>query len=288
VLVGEAISKSYVRPEQTEDAFVGAGSLPFFDAINASWHTRYQEDSPGGYALRVRKQRVLALLDGRGGNLLDVGCGTGVMAEDALAKGYRFWGLDGSPKMIEACRAAFRQRPETHFRVGRATSLEFPDDFFDVVLCMGVIDHIADYPTALREMLRVVRPGGQAIISFPNRYSPYAVWRNSVFYPLLSALRKPYYALRRRVAPPALSSRATLFSDRRIERLFQDFGSEVHDIVYFNFNVCLSPLDEIFPHAAMRIAGKLESRRSGAWKQLGCGFIVNARKLGSGSSGRQR
>jgi ubiquinone/menaquinone biosynthesis C-methylase UbiE len=287
VLIGEAISKSDVRPGQTRRDIAGAGSLPFFDAINASWLPRYDADTPGGYALRVRKQRVIELLDKRGGNLLDVGCGAGVMAQDAVTRGFRFWGLDGSPKMIEVCRATFARRPETHFLVGSATSLEFPDDFFDVVLCMGVIDHVADYPVAVREMLRVLRPGGQAIISFPNRHNLYSVWRNSVFYPLLRMLRKPYYALKGKPAPPALTSRATLFSERQIVRLFRDLGSEVRDVVYFNFNICLSPLDEILPHTATRIAEKLESRRSGTWRRLGCGFLVSARKAESAGLGQQ-
>jgi len=254
-----------------------AGSLPFFDATSATWLKRYDENTPGGYALRIRKQRVLELLDPGGGQLLDIGCGAGAMVSDAVALGYRFWGVDGSPRMIETCRTAFRGRTDAHFSVGRATLLAFPNAFFDTVLCMGVIDHVADYPAALREMLRVLRPGGQAIVSFPNALSPYAVWRNSVFYPLLRAVRPAYFALLGRPAPPALSSRATLFSQRRAARLLQEAGAEVRGVRYFNFNVCLSPLDELFPLPAMRLAERLETP-DGARRWLGCGFLVNARK----------
>ncbi len=262
----------------------GAGSLPFFDATSHSWLKRYYESTPGGYALRIRKQRVLELLDPGGGQLLDVGCGAGAMAMDAVGLGYRFWGLDGSPRMIETCRAAFRGRTDTHFSVGNATRLDFPDDFFDAVLCMGVIDHVADYPAALREMLRVLRPGGQAIVSFPNSRSPYAVWRNSVFYPLMRMLRRPYFALRGRPAPPALSSRATLFSERLVVRLWQELGAQVSGVRYFNFNVCLSPVDELLPRPAMRLAERLETP-DGARKWLGCGFLVNARKPAPAKTG---
>jgi 2-polyprenyl-3-methyl-5-hydroxy-6-metoxy-1,4-benzoquinol methylase len=262
------------------------GSVPFFDATSAAWLNRYCEDSPGGYALRIRKQRVLELLDRAGGNLLDVGCGAGAMAADAVALGYRFWGIDGSCRMIETCRSTFRYDSRMHFSVGCATRIDFPDNFFDAVLCMGVIDHVADYRAALREMVRVLRPGGQAIISFPNRHCAYAVWRNSVFYPAMRMLRAPYYTLRGRPAPPALSSQATLFSEARVVDLLQDLAVRVNRIVYFNFNVCLSPLDEIFPRAAMRLTSALESRPgTGEAAQfralLGAGFLADLRKPGT-------
>src|SRR5713101_6444774 len=75
-----------ITPDQEPQTHEGeAASLRYFDAINDEWLKRYHEKSPAGYALRVRKARLLELLDPSGGRILDVGCGPGVMAQDLVA-----------------------------------------------------------------------------------------------------------------------------------------------------------------------------------------------------------
>src|SRR5216683_161242 len=75
----------------------------YFSTVSSDYFSRYFEDSPGGYAFRVRKQLLLNLLSRSGGALLDVGCGPGVMVEDMVQRGYRFWGVDVSHEMIAEC-----------------------------------------------------------------------------------------------------------------------------------------------------------------------------------------
>jgi SAM-dependent methyltransferase len=47
------------------------------------------------------------------------------------------------------------------------TQLSFPDDEFDCIVCMEILEHIPDYQAALREMARTLKPGGRALLSFP-------------------------------------------------------------------------------------------------------------------------
>src|SRR5260370_25436688 len=58
------------------------------------------------------------------------------------------------------------------FRVGDMERLPFPDDTFDAVVCLGVIEYLAADDRALREIWRVLRPGGTAVISTPSAISP--------------------------------------------------------------------------------------------------------------------
>jgi ubiquinone/menaquinone biosynthesis C-methylase UbiE len=99
-----------------------------------------------------------------GMNLLDVGCGPGTITLDlaaAVAPG-RVIGLENLEAPLVAAReaAATLGDETTTFQVGDALALPFPDDSFDVVHAHQVLQHLTDPVTALREMLRVCRPGG--------------------------------------------------------------------------------------------------------------------------------
>lgn len=102
-------------------------------------------------------------------NLLDVGCGTGVVAITAARVGARVRGVDLTPELLERARENARiANLEADFRVGDAEALPFDDAAFDVVLSQ--FGHMfAPRPNiAIREMLRVLRPGGAiAFMTWP-------------------------------------------------------------------------------------------------------------------------
>ena len=268
-------SEGYEQPDQLR------GSVPYFDVVSSSYFQRYEEESPGGYAFRVRKQRLLELLDDQGGKVLDVGCGPGVMVEELTNLGFEYWGVDAAPSMIEECHKHFAQAPRAHFAVGDATRIDFPDGSFDTVVCMGVIDHIKDYELAVREMLRVLKPNGALLIAFPNLYSPGAVWRAYVFYPAIALFRPLYYRLVAKPRPPALKLFPKLHTPGGVCRLVQKNQGIVTSIVHYNFNQFISPLDEMFPRATLRLTARMERFRAGMLRWMGSGFIVKAIKAKS-------
>jgi ubiquinone/menaquinone biosynthesis C-methylase UbiE len=107
-----------------------------------------------------------------GQRVLDVGCGTGYFAQmlarsvgsDGLAVG-----VDASPEMIEYAtrRASVNHVRNARFQIGTAESLAFPDQHFDVAVSSLFIHHLpADLQlTAIREMWRVLRPGGTLLLA---------------------------------------------------------------------------------------------------------------------------
>jgi ubiquinone/menaquinone biosynthesis C-methylase UbiE len=258
-----------------------AGSAPYFNTVADSYAGWYEAETPAGYALRVRKQRVLELLDGSHGRVLDVGSGPGIMVPDLVQRACEVWAVDAAPEMVRQCRQRFGHLPGVHCAIGSATALSFPAGAFDAVLCMGVIDRIREYDLAIAEMLRVLRPGGMLLLAFPNLLSPWATWRGLVFYRALDWLRPLYCRLNRRPRPTALSGFLKLYTARGATRLIRRHDGECLGVTYYNFNVCLSPLDALLPRGTVWLSKRLEAHRTKrALRWLGSGFIVQAVKRG--------
>lgn len=258
-----------------------AGSAAFFDDAADEYGAWYLAQTPGGHGLRARRERFFELLDrdSRRGRLLDIGCGPGVLTEDLMTRGHAVWGIDASPRMIEQCRRRFAGSPGLRFEVGDATRLPYPDRSFDTVVCLGVIDRVRDYEHAIAEIVRVTRPGGAVLVSFPNLYSPYAAWKRFVLYPVLGALRPTYLRLAGRPQTQSLlRAFVRLHSPRGAARMLERHGAVVTDLAYYYFNVLLSPLDDIMPRAALRLAQRLEPLRGGPFCWLGAGFVVRAER----------
>ncbi len=96
-----------------------------------------------------------------GQNVLDVGCGTGVVAITAARIGGRIYGVDLTPELLERAREnASVANVEIDFREGDAEELPFTDATFDVVLSQFGHMFAPRPDIAIREMLRVLKPGG--------------------------------------------------------------------------------------------------------------------------------
>jgi ubiquinone/menaquinone biosynthesis C-methylase UbiE len=239
----------------------------------------YEEETPGGFALRIRQRRVLELFDQAGGKVLDVGCGPAEMVQPLLSLGCEFWGVDPSPRMIEICRKRSGETRGVHFAVGEASRLSFPAEFFDAVLCMGVIDGLKNINEVLEEMVRVLKPGGTIIITFANKHSPYAWWKAQVFYRILT--------MARRIAHPGTNNdpiltRRRLFSPREASELLCNAGTHVEQTLGYFCSILFSPLDEIWPKGALWLNQRLEEAQGGKPDWLAAGFILKARKAEKG------
>ena len=102
---------------------------------------------------------------GPGQRVLDVACGTGVVAREAARRvepGGSVAGLDRNDDMIAVAR---RVSPALEWRLGRAEALPFGDGSFDAVLCQFGLMFFDDRVTTLREMSRVLKPGGRTTVA---------------------------------------------------------------------------------------------------------------------------
>ncbi len=94
----------------------------------------------------------------RGGHVLDVATGTGLVAEELLNRGFRVTGLDQSPGMLALAEQRFGHRVELH--EASADALPFDDESFDHLTVTYLLRYMNDPEATLAELARVVRPGG--------------------------------------------------------------------------------------------------------------------------------
>lgn len=101
-----------------------------------------------------------------GESVLDLGCGAGFdtfIAAQLVGLEGRVVGIDLSPEMLAVARAGQAEAgfPQVEFYEAPVEALPFPDTSFDVALSNGVLNLVPDKPAALREIFRVLRPGGR-------------------------------------------------------------------------------------------------------------------------------
>ena len=94
--------------------------------------------------------------------ILDVGCGTGANLE-LLSQFGKAQGVDVSPDALAFCR----QRGIEQVQLGTAEKLPYEDETFDLVTGLDVVEHLDDDVAGLKEMRRVLRPGGRALLFVP-------------------------------------------------------------------------------------------------------------------------
>ena len=96
----------------------------------------------------------------------DLGCGTGSLARALSRRVRRVVGVDNSPAMLEAARAGTRDLKNVQIKKGGLTDLPLGDASCDATLCVLVLTYLddAEVDRAMAEMLRVLRPGGRAVV----------------------------------------------------------------------------------------------------------------------------
>jgi SAM-dependent methyltransferase len=103
-------------------------------------------------------------------DVLDAGCGEGYgCAILAAAGARRVIGVDLAGDVIERARGRYGEEGRVEFSEGDVAALPFEDDSFDLVTCFETIEHVAAQERVIAELARVLRPGGIAICSSPNR-----------------------------------------------------------------------------------------------------------------------
>lgn len=105
---------------------------------------------------------------------LDIGCGTGDYLVELLSFTDEVIGADNAQLMLSVARENIKGH-EQRIKLYQEDieNLSFSDDCFDVVICAGVLEYIYDDTKALSEIYRVLKPGGFAYITFPNKLSPF-------------------------------------------------------------------------------------------------------------------
>lgn len=149
------------HPCGTKFADAPEGSRRFFELVEQhryqkEWHIPVAADFQSSKGLRV----------------LEIGCGLGTDGAQFAEAGADYTGVDLTDAAVELARKRFELFGlPGKFRTADAEQLDFPDETFDVVFSHGVLHHTPDINSAVREIHRVLRPGGKAKVMLYHRDS---------------------------------------------------------------------------------------------------------------------
>ena len=220
------------------------GSKEFFDELEIY---RYQK--------LAYLPRVVSFSKYKGQKVLEIGCGVGIDSLQFARAGADLTAIDLTPNALKLAQ----QNLEIHgyhakFINANAELLDFPDNHFDVVYSHGVLHHTNTPQKAIAEVLRVLKPGGEAVIMLYKKYS----WMH-----LLTKLPGVYVEHEEKEAPVIF-----FYTCQEVRQLFSKFANvrllverfpyktpKYAGLKAFLYNRVMVPLFTILPQAVIRPLG---------------------------------
>jgi len=237
-----------------------------------------KQDSVRSYIFFSRKKYVMDMFDLKAGRVLDIGCGPAVLTEDLLRRDCEVWGIDISEKMVKEAKRRMINRgfnEKFHFNTGDIESLDFPDEYFDFVLCIGVLEYLREDSKVLNEIRRVLKDRGQLIISVPNMASPFALFDKIALF-----IARRFLKSKGEISPNRLFFRDDIIVKQylpwKLNRLLEDNGFRINKTVCHA--VRSSALNIILPKLTLFFMKKLEFLTSSPLRWTGINYIVRASK----------
>lgn len=249
------------------------------DDVRAFWdsnpcgHQLSQEDERRAYFAELERKRyalewhipvVARFGEHRDRDVLEIGCGMGSDAIQFGRAGARYTGVDLTPAGIETTRERFAlEGIEGRFVVSNAERLPFDDASFDHVYSFGVIHHSPDTEAIVREMARVLRPGGTATVMIYNRSS-------INYYVEIMFLRRVFRQLLRPGFMPAMLAALTGFDRWKLEGHRQAMLERPHmtkaEWISMNTDGPHCPLAKVYGRRdALELFAPFDEVRTEAW-----------------------
>ncbi len=142
------------------------GSRKYFETVAPKWDALRQ----GFFSETVREKTFEAAGVVAGKIAADIGAGSGFVTEGLLRRGLRVIAVDRSEAMLEEMRRKFGKGGAVEYRIGDAESLPLEDRSVDYVFANMFLHHVESPLAALREMARIVKPGGRLVITDLDRH----------------------------------------------------------------------------------------------------------------------
>lgn len=166
----------------------------YFHSVAGYWEKLYEESDLTSRVYQERKNVALSWIEQfslpAGARVLDLGCGAGYTAVALAHCGYQVYAVDSEQAMLEmTSRRAVAGGVKITTALADAHALTFADGTFDLVLALGVVPWLHSPRNALREMRRVLKPGGFLVVSCDNRKRLTSLL-DPVYSPVLANYRK--------------------------------------------------------------------------------------------------
>ncbi len=252
------------------------------------WRDVYASSTPEGAIYSERQQKALQFVDALdlppGARVLEVGCGAGFNSCELARRGFRVYTTDIVEEMVKMAR----ENLDSQTLRGRAAlsccdseALPFPDASFDLVVGIAILEWVRSTRQAVSEIVRVLRPGGYAILSATNLWA-----LNRMLDPRLTPFLEPCKRwAKRHLQPIERSARARTHSRREVDDLLRTAGLTRMRSLTAGYGPFTLAKHKLFPGAAgARIHAALQRRADqGSLLLRHCGYtyLTVARKPGT-------
>lgn len=136
-------------------------SKPYFDHVAGQW-----DEMRAAFFSEAVRDKALAAAGVRAGQVAaDIGAGSGFISAGLLQQGLRVIAVDQSEAMLAEMGRKFGDRAEITYRLGQAEALPIDADAVDFVFANMYLHHVESPPEAIREMVRILKPGGKLVIT---------------------------------------------------------------------------------------------------------------------------
>jgi ubiquinone/menaquinone biosynthesis C-methylase UbiE len=191
-----------------------------------------------------------------GSRALDMGCGAGQLIPILKTIGYDPYGMDISEEMIKLSKdRCSNNYINAHLETGDCEKLQYPDNYFDVYIAMGVIEYMDSDRPMLSEIKRVLKPGGIAIVTLRNKRCipvKFNTFYKAKIQPNIRNFIKKIRG-REKIKFIAISKQ---HDPRKFLKLLSDYSLNILDDQYCHYHILPYPLSQwLFPIRAL--AGKL-------------------------------
>lgn len=231
-------------------------------------HTPYFKSQLAIMQRMFAKERV--------GRVLDIGCAAGGEISPFRKRGFSVVGIDFSQRMLEFGSLRFAADAQVSFCRADAERLPFTSQSMDHIVCLGVFEFLPGYEAAVREIHRVMRPGGLAVFAIPSKVSLYNIGDQLTSVTIGPLWRGVKRLLGRMPSPGPPPGARNLVVPWKYRALLRDLGFEPERSAYTNF--FLYPLDR-FPKWNERVAAVLEPAASIPLIRWGASvYLVSARR----------
>jgi SAM-dependent methyltransferase len=213
---------------------------------------------------RAQIEIMLRMLPGGSGRILDL-----------RKRGFSVVGIDQAPRMLQFAHRRFERDGQVHFSQADIDRLPFRAESMDLVVCLGVFEFLPDYGQALREIRRVLRPGGTVVFAIPSAISLYVLGDRLARRTLAPLWRIAKRVTTRQTSPSGEALQRNLCVPWRFHAMLKQHGLEPQQVRYSNY--FLYPLDR-FPKLDVKVAQFLEPLASVPLLRYGASVhLVSAR-----------
>ena len=149
----------------------------YFVTESSHWNEIYHKKDVYSVIHQERRIAAIRMFDEltlpRESRILEIGCGAGLTSIDIATRGYSVEAVDSTAVMVDLTKQNARNsgvEQKISAKINDIHDLKFGDDSMDIVIALGVAPWIVDLKTAMKEIFRVLAPGGYLIISADHRY----------------------------------------------------------------------------------------------------------------------